>query len=193
MKRNLIIIAVGIIILILLALYLPPSQVMAPDTDTSVDTSGQTVQPAMPSDQGGTGDATGGSDLTFAYPNALTTTYITSNNWPPQVQVTQTPYSCTPSGTQIGPNGQTVERTINSNVYCVTTASEGTAGSTDKTFTYDTMMGIDNINISFTLQYPDCSNYDGAKMTACKAEESSFDVDGLVDSIVQSATPISPN
>jgi hypothetical protein len=181
-QKNLIAIVIGVVILIVLALFIqpqpitPPADMSAGDTSTTTAPT-DTTTPATP-------------DLTFAYPNALTTTYIASNTWPPKVTVTQDAYSCTPSGTQIGPNGQTAEKTINGQVYCVTLASEGAAGSTYKTYTYVTMLGADNVNISFTLQFPQCANFTGAKVAACTKEETGFNVDNLVSTIIQSAAPV---
>ncbi len=176
MKKNIIAIVIGIVVLVLLALVFSSQHLMIKsDTQTTTpDTSAQSSQP-----------------LSFAYPNALTTTYIASNTWPPQVGVTQAAYSCTPSTASNTPEGTTIERTINGRVYCVTTASEGAAGSTYKTYTYETMVGENNVTIAFTLQYPQCANFTGAKIAACMKEESTFDVDSLVDTIIQSAAPAS--
>jgi hypothetical protein len=42
------------------------------------------------------------------------------------------------------------------------------------------------VKVSFTLQYPNCNNYDEGQSQACTNEREAFDIDSTVDRIVQS-------
>jgi hypothetical protein len=105
--------------------------------------------------------------------NPLTTTYITGQNWPPAVTMVSGAYSCTLGSNQ---NGDTTEKVVGAHTYCVTIRSEGAAGSTFTDYTYRTGA----TQVTFTLRFVQCGNYDGAQKTACEAERASFSADQLI-------------
>jgi len=114
----------------------------------------------------------------------LTTKYITAQNWPPASVSISGEFLCDSGGSQITSEGQTVQRTINGKRYCVTTQSEGAAGSTYTTYKYTTQ-NINNANqltqTTFTLRFPQCENYDNPEKTVCKNEREIFNPDSIVE------------
>jgi hypothetical protein len=122
-------------------------------------------------------------------PIALSTKYITSvNPWPPKVTFTNGNFTCNETGSEINQNGITARKIIRGKEYCVTTQSEGAAGSTYTTYTYTTSIGSKLASTSFVLRFPQCMNYDDPKQTECKNERSSFNSDILADSIITKAS-----
>lgn len=115
----------------------------------------------------------------------LTTTFVTAQDWPPVVSVTAELYSCETDGSEDATTIETVERTINNKKYCITTKSEGAAGSIYKTFTYITpqsdMAGSESIKTVFTLRFPQCENYDEPEKTECKNEQENFNPHTIVE------------
>jgi hypothetical protein len=120
--------------------------------------------------------------VTFQYP-ALTTAYISGQTWPPTVQVKSGPFSCATGGSEIAQGGVTASKTIDGKTYCVTTSSEGAAGSVYTTYDYASEVGGKVVTLSFVLQFVQCANYDEPKKTACEAERLSFSPDGLIAEI----------
>lgn len=114
--------------------------------------------------------------VSFRYPAALPTTYIHSVNWPPKVTVSEGAPECTEP------------TTINGHQYCVTTSSEGAAGSIYIDYAYATEKESKTITLSFTLREVQCGNYDDPQKTACEQERKSFDVDAFADNIAQTVT-----
>jgi hypothetical protein len=70
--------------------------------------------------------------------------------------------------------------------YCVNVKHEGAAGSVYSSYTYITNKNGKFVNVSFTLQYPNCNNYDEEQKNVCTNEREAFDIDAVVDRIVQS-------
>ncbi|MCL5012086.1 MAG: hypothetical protein M1320_01545 [Patescibacteria group bacterium] len=126
------------------------------------------------------------TNITFQYPETLTTTYIHVIDWPPQVQVLTGPFSCTQAGSEVMRAGRTEQRIINNNLYCRTIESEGAAGSVYNNYAYAFEKDGKVIVLTFTLRMVQCDNYDDPQKTACKNERSVFDVDSIVDKIAQS-------
>lgn len=170
MKQNLIAIGVSLIILIVLAIFVPPSKLSIPaDTSTATTT-----------------DQTDNSGARVV--GQLPTKYITADNWPPQFSIVTDPFTCK-AGTTGGDVGSTtIEKTINGHDYCVTTMTEGAAGSSYTTYTYLTSVQGNTLKTTFTLQYPQCANYDDPQKTECIAERSSFNIDSYVDTYITDAT-----
>ena len=119
------------------------------------------------------------------YPETLGTTYINTVDWPPRLQYSTIKYNCNESGNEVAEGGITKQETINGHVYCVIKASEGAAGSTYTTFVYKYIHGDGTAFMTFVLRYPQCENYDDPQKSACKSEESSFDINKIIDQIVQ--------
>ena len=117
------------------------------------------------------------SQVTFKYPAALSTTYLSLSQpqWPPSVSITKDAFSCTTAN----------QHTVGSRTYCVTRSDDGAAGSTYSTFTYKTSMNSSLVTMSFVIRYPECGNYgDGPKVQQCQTEENTFSVDQLADQMV---------
>jgi len=120
---------------------------------------------------------------------SLTTTYIGSQNlWPPKVTITKGTFVCkeTPVTEQnkINPKGTTVKKIISGREYCITTASEGAAGSTFTTYSYIAKIEQKFAKVSFILRAIECMNYDDPKQTECLKERESFNPDTLVDNLI---------
>lgn len=130
----------------------------------------------------GWSEATNGG-ITFKYPNPFHGTYISAAEWPPLVERVVNKYSCntTITGTD-GPVPHLEEKTINGTTYCVSTSSEGAAGSTYITYEY----AREGIRGVFTFRFPQCLNYDEPEQGACKLEQQTFDIDTLADRILSS-------
>lgn len=75
---------------------------------------------------------------------------------------------------------------VDDRAYCVNVKHEGAAGSVYSSYAYTTVKNNKLIKVSFTLQYPNCNNYDDKQNEACVSERQAFDVDSTVDRIVQS-------
>jgi len=126
--------------------------------------------------------------LSFRYPEELTTEYIHTVDWPPQIQVLDKKFACNETGVEIAQGGQTTKRTVANREYCVTKSSEGAAGSTYTQYTYAFFKNGQTITLIFTLRAVQCGNYDDPQKTACEQERESFDLDGVVDRIAQTVS-----
>lgn len=127
--------------------------------------------------------------IQFMYPEVLPTKYISAQQpWPPRVEWVVNEFSCT-EGPLTAADGPliTIERhTVGDRVYCVAISSGAAAGSRYNTYEYTTELGDSVARIVFTLQFPQCANYDEPNQSACEAEQATFDIDGLADRIASS-------
>lgn len=112
--------------------------------------------------------------------------YIHPVEWPPQADVSYAPFNCKTTGSVIAANGKTELMTISGNKYCVTTASEGAAGSVYTTYTYKRQFGNKTVVMNFVTRAPQCANYDESEMKACETEKTNFSVDNTIDKIFSS-------
>lgn len=105
--------------------------------------------------------------------------YITEQeNWPPVITANKNSYSCNMGG----PNSQqTTEKIIDAITYCIKTVNEGAAGTTYKTITYTTSEKTS----TFTLRYVSCGNYDDPEKADCLRNQSAFDLDKIVSSLMK--------
>jgi hypothetical protein len=134
------------------------------------------------------------SGISFQYPESLPTEYIHGVDWPPQIAVSNSSFSCAEGGSEIMQAGITSKETINGRVYCVTKESEGAAGSVYTKYAYATSIDLSNppaegsatATLAFTLRSVQCANYDDPKKTACENERASFSADSLADQIMKS-------
>ncbi|MEK7098286.1 MAG: hypothetical protein AAB908_00120 [Patescibacteria group bacterium] len=126
--------------------------------------------------------------LRFLYPQRLTTSFISAAEWPPLVERAVNKYACKEGSITAadGPLKETKKNLVDDREYCVTRSSEGAAGSTYRAYEYAFQFGTSTYRIAFTLRFPQCMNYDEPQQSACKAEQSSYDIDGLVDRIARS-------
>lgn len=113
------------------------------------------------------------------YMNNNLTEYVVPVQWPPEVIVSSEKYSC-----KIG--SQTKVLNINGKSYCVTTQSEGAAGSVYTTYNYKTLIQKKTVAMNFIVRVPQCANYDDPKKTDCENEKKNFNINDMVDKIFQS-------
>jgi hypothetical protein len=130
--------------------------------------------------------------ITFKYPGVLGTKYISTQDWPPVAAVTNEKVTCTSAGEEEAQAGETKTITVNGHEYCVTKVSQGAAGSTYTQYAYGASINGRYAFFTFTLRFPQCANYDDPKKTECENERTSFNVDNLMDQIIQTATVAAP-
>jgi hypothetical protein len=75
---------------------------------------------------------------------------------------------------------------VDNRIYCVSAEYDGAAGSVFTSYNYTTLKDNRLISLSFILRYNNCANYSQEKNQACTKEREAFDLDGVVDRIVQS-------
>ncbi|MBP9855834.1 MAG: hypothetical protein KBC48_00790 [Candidatus Pacebacteria bacterium] len=168
MKTNKIIWLIGIIIVLAVTFYfISPNQNTTPaDWLTFTDEAGV---------------------YTFRYPQDFGRQYVTPVDWPPQVNLLEgTGFNCTEGGMIYGRAGQTVSRTIEGQEYCITTVSEGAAGSIYNQYAYLTVINRQPIGLIFTARLPQCVNYDEPRQDECKADQAAFNPDVIISEIINS-------
>lgn len=118
-----------------------------------------------------------GSDLSFKYPKDFGSEFVDPQNWPPEVKISEGIFSCI---------GDVVE--VNNHSYCVTEEREGAAGSTYVSYEYlrNLVQEDSKLQITFTLRFPQCANYDEEQKSACQKDQSELDLDKFVDRIAES-------
>jgi len=98
-------------------------------------------------------------------------------NWPPVITANKNSYSCDTGGPY---SQQTTEKVIDGVTYCIKTENEGAAGTTYKTITYTTSEKTS----TFTLRYVSCGNYGDPEKADCLRNQSAFDLDKIVSSLM---------
>lgn len=128
-----------------------------------------------------------GNNIEFQYPNVLPTIYIRAQEWPPTVTAKPAMFTCVgePASTSTLEVTAT-ERTIGERRYCVKESVGAAAGSAYTTYSYSTIKNSRLVTLGFTLQFPQCANYDVPQQTACAIERQAFNPDSLVEPIVAS-------
>jgi hypothetical protein len=125
--------------------------------------------------------------VTFQYPKELLARYVSVVEWPPIVKIETGAYSCQTTPQEISSMSDiTSERLVDDRTYCVNVKNEGAAGSVYSSYVYTTAKNGKLVRVSFTLQYPNCNNYDEEQRKACTNEREALDIDSTVDRIVQS-------
>ncbi|MFA5024318.1 MAG: hypothetical protein WC523_05140 [Patescibacteria group bacterium] len=131
--------------------------------------------------------ATNKNGITYKYPKELLAKYISVAEWPPVVKIETGIFSCKTTPQEVSSMSNIVsERKVDNRTYCVNVKNEGAAGSVYSSYVYSTTKNGQIVNVSFTLQYPNCDNYDEEQRKACSGEREAFDIDSTVDHIVQS-------
>ncbi|PKM87529.1 hypothetical protein CVU83_02935 [Candidatus Falkowbacteria bacterium HGW-Falkowbacteria-2] len=126
------------------------------------------------------------SGVRFRYPASLGTKYISTQVWPPLMKIeTDTDFACAVNETDTISGELVRNTTINGREYCIRTRGEGAAGSTYNSYDYATLTGDRLITASFSIRYPQCSNYGAEEATACSRERADFDLDSLVDRVIR--------
>lgn len=123
--------------------------------------------------------------IEFQYPEKLTTQYIYTQEWPPTVKVESGNFSCKESPDLNSSTERVTQRVIGNSIYCVYVKDEGAAGSVYSAYTYTTSKNDKLVSISFTLCYLACGNYDKEQNQACTSEREAFDLDAIVNRIVE--------
>ncbi len=124
--------------------------------------------------------------LVFSYPDSLNTKYVQLVDWPPKIEVSTSTYSCLNAGKEIERAGETKEISVNGNIYCQTKVVEGAAGSIYTQFAYAAKVNNKVLYYTFTLREPQCVNYNEPERANCSIEEESFDINSIVDKVIQS-------
>ena len=125
------------------------------------------------------------NNLTFQYPDTLSTKYSSTVTWPPTITITASNIlNCPQTPQESSFPHRITQRMVDQKIYCMEASSEGAAGSVYTTYSYSTIWNNNIVNLDFTLQYPRCENYDNPQQTACIYERESFDLDGVIDRIV---------
>lgn len=122
--------------------------------------------------------------IDFRYPEDIDTDYIELFDWPPQVAVLDEPFSCTEAGTITERAGETMQETINGNVYCVTRIIEGAAGSTFTQYAFAREVDGRVAIFTFSTRAPQCGNYgdeNNEQRIACEEELRTFNIGNIVD------------
>ena len=76
--------------------------------------------------------------------------------------------------------GQTVKKMVGGKEYCITTESEGAAGSIFLQYTYTFGFDSKTAVATFSLREVQCGNYDDPQKTECETERKSFNVDTVL-------------
>jgi tryptophan-rich sensory protein len=122
----------------------------------------------------------------FQYPEKLIAQYISTQEWPPIIIVKPGVYSCSETPLEKSSLSEIIsQRLVDDRIYCVDVKHEGAAGSVYSSYAYTTLKDGQLVEVSFTLRYPNCSNYDPEPSQACTNEREAFDLDATVDRIVQ--------
>jgi hypothetical protein len=142
--------------------------------------------PAAGANDGSWATAANGDGMTFRYPKALSADYATAAEWPPVVTVRDGTFSCATTPQEVsGMLETTAQRFVDDRTYCVNVTNEGAAGSVYSSYAYTTAKDGKLVEVSFTIRYPNCYNYDDERSRACVREREAFDIDATVDRIVQ--------
>src|SRR5262245_45046126 len=144
-----------IVLLVLAAIFFTVSGVFRTEDTTILVPSPTSTTPvtgtATSSATSSTGwQTTEENGYTFEYPEGLGTAYIRVVDWPPQLEGTSTPFSCSESGDEITPAGKTELRTVGTHTYCVTISTEGAAGSIYTQHTYAFERGSEVLSFTFS-------------------------------------------
>jgi len=117
-------------------------------------------------------------EITFKSPETLSTKYIYTVDWPPEIDVLDKSFSCTGSYMS--------KQIIGNREYCIRIKSEGAAGSIYNQYGYVSLVGDKMIAFSFSLRFSQCVNYYGLpEQSECEEERKIFNVDSMVNRIFQ--------
>lgn len=131
--------------------------------------------------------ATSTDVVSFAYPETLNGIYVRPVVWPPAVTLSSEPFLCneTEIGTSTSYAGITAIHDVKGNIYCVTQISEGAAGSVYNQYAYVTLNKPYTAVVMISVQEPRCENYDSPKREACIHEQTSLNIDELVNAVIE--------
>lgn len=124
--------------------------------------------------------------VSFYHPSDFASDYVTTVDWPPQVNVDDNPYACVEAGEETERAGGTEEVTVGGNEYCRTVVAEGAAGSTYRQYAYAFSRDNETAILTFSVRFPQCANYEAEESEDCTADQEDFDPDALADQMVES-------
>ncbi len=127
----------------------------------------------------------GGKELSYRYPEDFGLTYTTLVDWPPVIVQSDDHYACLEAGSEISRAGKTEKILVNGREYCKTTVSEGAAGSVYHQYAFVRALFGGTVSVTFTTREPQCGNYNDDERTECEAERKFFDLNGVIDQIVE--------
>lgn len=130
------------------------------------------------------------TEYSLRYPDDESSTYLSFVDWPPVVEITDTPFACTPAGEQTERAGRTDLVNVNGQNYCRTISSEGAAGSTYVQYAYLFPLEGDSAILTFSVRFPQCANYDDLQQDQCEQEQGRFNSDNLASGILSTFTLI---
>ncbi|NCP66691.1 hypothetical protein GW756_00090 [bacterium] len=125
-------------------------------------------------------------NVEFMYSDSFQTNYVEAQDWPPLIIVSNADFSCESGGNEIKPEGETVQRNLNGSPFCITTQSEGAAGSTYSNYTYKTEKEDKLVIFEFTLRFAQCMNYDEPEQMDCLNEQKRIKPDNIIMDITDS-------
>lgn len=129
--------------------------------------------------------------FSYEYPSSLGTNFLEIKNLPPEVTATKNINSrltCKTTKDGADLDKTVVKESINNNEYCITTEKKESDGESYRDYIYATVnedYGL--VEVKLAIQYPDCDKYEETEeREACKTEEDEFDLNSIVDKIVNS-------
>lgn len=124
-------------------------------------------------------------NISFEYPPSFSTIYMRAFDWPPQVQIINGSVECVEAGSEIDSAGITEKYAVNGNEYCVTKKTEGAAGSIYIQYAYTAQKDKKTAVFTFSVRAMQCGNYSEPQRKECEDERASFDINDLMDEIIQ--------
>lgn len=124
-------------------------------------------------------------NLTFEYPEDVGASFVSPVDWPPLIQISDGPLVCEEAGEETARAGKTKRTTIGGKAYCITTVSEGAAGSVYKQYAYGTEIGDQTVFLTFSLRFPQCANYGEGARAYCENEQNALNMDELISNIIE--------
>jgi hypothetical protein len=125
--------------------------------------------------------------FSFRYPEQLPVQYVSTYAWPPTIKVIPGTFACATTPLEVSSLSRVVtQEVLGGMIYCIDVKHEGAAGSIYAVYDYTVPKNGRLVTVNFTLRYPSCGAYNEAENQACTLERETFDLNGLVNSIVQS-------
>ncbi len=126
----------------------------------------------------------------------LNTEYIGSQDWkvvivneeekyPPKFKINEGQIECKITSSESDLLTETAKRSIDGQIYCIESFSEGAAGTTYTQYIYSTIKSGSLITASCVIRYPQCMNYSEPQRTECANERETFDLDKIIGLIVK--------
>lgn len=123
--------------------------------------------------------------------------YIDSRDWkveiikkakqfPSKYKITEGKIDCADSHSTSELTSEINKRKINGKIYCIESKSEGAAGSIYSEYSYATIKNGNLFIVNCVIRYSQCMNYSEPDISYCLKERESFNLDNIVDYLVDS-------